>query len=127
MQLYKRAFTGDDPFLADQQLRKSPAVEGFISGFKAALVGGPVAATYALLSGGKRPLLAGGLGALGAGAVVGGLAAAKQEIDNRVREAELRYHLNNMKDREPYGFLPPQPLLRRALLDQPDERGVRVY
>lgn len=127
MQLYKRAFTGDDPFLAEQQLRKSPAVEGFIAGFKAALVGGPVAATYALLSGGKRPLLAGGLGALGAGAVVGGLAAVKQEVDNRVREAELRYHMNNMRDRDPYGFLPPRPLLGRAISQIEDNRGPRVY
>jgi hypothetical protein len=114
MSLRKNAFI-DESLQADQIYRKSPFVEGFKTGIKAALVAGPTAATYALFHHGKSPLLTGLLGAAGGGLAFGTLGAASQEVDNRLREAELRYHIKNMKQRDPFVMLPPREVLMNAI------------
>lgn len=113
MSLKKKAFL-DTQLDIGQNLSKSPYVEGFTSGLKAALIGGPVAATHALITGGKHPLLAGGLGALGAGLVFGLAGAAKQNFQNKMKESELRWYLRNTKQNHPYEFMPPRPDMERT-------------
>lgn len=124
----KRGFV-DQPLGLDQTLRKSPFVEGFKTGLQAAFVAGPVSATYALLKRSKNPALSGILGAAGAGLGFGLLGAAKQDLQNKMKEAELRWHLRNVKERSPYEFLPPEERMAHLMAlarqrEQADSSGV---
>ena len=113
MSIQKKAFV-DPAFDLGEFAKKSPYVAGFTTGLKAALVGGPVAATYSTLRGGKTPAKALALGALGSGLVFGLLGASTQNISNKLKEAELRWYLRNTKTNHPYEFLPPRPFMERA-------------
>jgi hypothetical protein len=128
--LYKRAFLDDgpvdSPLMAQQNLSKSPFIEGLKTGLKAAVVAAPVTSAYALLSGSKSPLLAGGLGGLGAAALFGLIGAGKQTAENRIRESELRWYLKNVRDRHPYDFLPPPQQFASAVY-QVQGRSPNVY
>lgn len=92
------------------RLEKSPAVEGFIRGFKAALLGAPVGAAANAIRGGSA--VNGALvGALIPGIIAGLARASSQKLENLETEAELRYHTNNIKAREPMFFMPPPAVL----------------
>ena len=88
-------------------IERSPLVEGFIAGLKAALVGAPVGAAATSLAG--KGALPGALaGALIPGLVAGLAAAGNQKMENLNTEAVIRYHTENIKQREPMFFMPPR-------------------
>ena len=94
----------------DQKLIKSPFVNSLLAAAKGALVGGTVGAGANAIRGGSA-----GKG-LAAGALLGGLLAGaakyyEQEVSNINREAELKYHAENLKRREPFFFMPPPAMM----------------
>jgi hypothetical protein len=87
--------------------REAPATSGFMTGLKAALIGAPVGAAVQALRG--HDALAGALlGAIIPGLLAGLAKAGTKKLENLGTEAELRYHAQNIKDREPEFFLPPR-------------------
>jgi hypothetical protein len=84
---------------------KSPSVEGFVQGTKAALMAAPVGAAIQALRD-KNPKMGALIAGLGVGALAGISAAAVQKYNNTKTEAELRYHMRNMINREPTVALP---------------------
>lgn len=79
---------------------KSPLLEGSVQGAKAALVAAPLGAVYGLLRN-KKPALYGALTGAAAGTAFGLVAAAAQKYENMKREAELKYHMQNVIERNP--------------------------
>lgn len=93
---------------------KSPLVEAVYGAAKGGVVGGAVGALIGQLSGGspgKGALLTGLLAA----AAFGAGKAAVQDIENKEHEAGLRVHLENLKKREPFFYMPPPRLFRKAV------------
>lgn len=86
---------------------RSPTAAGFIAGLKAALIGGPIGAGAFALKGGN-PAMGALLGALIPGLVTGLSTASTQKLENLNTEAYMRYHAQNIKDREPMFFMPPR-------------------
>lgn len=84
----------------DVQLKKDPRVEGALQGAKAALLAAPIGAAVQALRD-KSPAMGALVSGLGAGLLVGLSAAAIQKYRNIRTEANMRYHLRNMVDREP--------------------------
>lgn len=86
---------------------RSPAMAGLMAGLKAALVGAPIGAGVQAMRGQSA---AGGaaLGALIPGLLAGLGAASAQKLENLNTEAAMRYHAQNIKDREPMFFMPPR-------------------
>lgn len=93
-------------------LEKSPTAEGFVAGLKAALIGAPMAAGIQALRG-KDPVLGAILGAAVPGILAGIARASVQKIENLDSEANLRYHAQKIKEREPAFFLPPRQYMGR--------------
>ena len=87
------------------EVEKSPKVEGAIQGAKAAVIAAPLGAAIQALRG-KNPYVGALIAGLGVGATAGAAAAAVQKYKNMRQEADLRYHLRNMVDREPGVALP---------------------
>jgi hypothetical protein len=87
-------------------LEKSPFIQGFLAGLKGALIGAPTGAAVQVLRG-KSPLLGAVIGGLGAGLVSGLARASAQKLENISSEESLRYHVEQMKAREPFVFMPP--------------------
>jgi hypothetical protein len=87
-------------------LESSPFIQGFLAGVKGALLGAPMGGFVQALRG-KDPIIGAIVGGLGAGLVSGGVKALSQSVNNSEFEENLRYHVGNMKDREPFTFLPP--------------------
>lgn len=84
----------------------SPFIRGLISGTKGALLAAPIAAAVQALRG-RDPLLGGILAALGTGALLGTSRALEQKVKNQEIEGQIRYHAEQLKNREPLFFLPP--------------------
>ena len=93
-------------------LQKSPAAEGFMAGLKAALMAAPIGAGVQALRG-KDPLIGAIIGAAGAGLVAGLARSSSRKLENLDTEAALRYHAQNIKEREPMFFMPPRQQLGR--------------
>lgn len=94
-------------------LEKSPFIQGFLAGIKGALVGAPTGAVVQALRG-RSPLLGAIIGGLGAGILSGAAKASVQKIENVSTEEAMRYHIEQMKSREPFVFMPPPPTLARV-------------
>ena len=94
------------------QAEKSPLVEGFVAGLKAALLGAPIGAGVQALRD-KSPMTGAVIGAVIPGLLAGLARAGEQKIENLGTEAALRYHAENIKEREPYFFMPPRHELGR--------------
>lgn len=93
-------------------LEKSPIAEGFVSGLKAALMGAPVGAMIQAARG-KDPVAGALLGALIPGLIAGLAKGTTKKLENLNTEAALRYHAENIKNREPMFFMPPRQQLGR--------------
>jgi hypothetical protein len=91
---------------------KSPVAEGFVAGLKAALLGAPVGAAVQALRG-KDALTGALLGAVIPGLLAGLAKGGTRKLENLSTEADLRYHAQNIKDREPMFFMPPRQQLGR--------------
>ena len=89
----------------DAAFNKSPKVEGTLRGAKAAVLAAPIGAAIQALRG-KSPVKGALLAGLGAGLITGLGAATVQKYKNLRTEADLRYHLRNMVEREPTVALP---------------------
>jgi len=87
-------------------LEKSPFIQGFLAGLKGALIGAPTGAAIQAMRG-KNPLLGAVIGGLGAGFASGLAKATAQKLENVSEEEALRYHVEQMKAREPFVFMPP--------------------
>ena len=112
-----------DAIEEDVRWKKSPTVQGVTEGIKAGLMTAPIGASVQALRG--KNMVAGAVGiGIATGLVIGGLAAAVQKLKNLREEANLRYHTQNMIEREPRVFFPPQapPPPDRMLMMQGDPR-----
>lgn len=98
----------------DVRVRKSPHVEGMIQGAKAAIVAAPLGAAVQALRN-RNPWGGAAVAGLGAGAIAGLLGAAAQKYRNLQTEAELRYHMRNLVDREPMVAMPEPQALTQAV------------
>lgn len=99
------------------KLERSPLAEGFIAGFKAALLGAPLGAGIQAVRG-KNPLVGALAGAILPGIVAGVSRAAAQKVENLNTEAAIRYHASNIKAREPLFFMPPQQYMGKYFSDR---------
>ena len=99
-----------------EELRRSPIAEGLLGALKGAMIGMPSGYAIGKLSGGSGQ----------SGAFIGGLLAAAafgaghaigQDIQNKEQESGLRVHLENLKEREPFFYMPPKPLFNRLIRD----------
>ncbi len=95
-----------------KHFEKSPVTEGFIAGLKAALLGAPVGASIQMMRG-KNPVAGAVLGALVPGILAGLAASSEKKLENLSTEAAIRYHAQNIKEREPMFFMPPRQMLGR--------------
>ena len=93
---------------------KSPFIQGFLAGIRGVIVGAPVGA-IAQAARGRNPLVGAIVGGLGAGVATGLARGVAQKLENIESEENFRYHLNQIKSREPFVFMPPPELFRRAL------------
>lgn len=87
-------------------LESSPFVRGFLAGMKGAILGAPMGGFVQALRG-KDPIMGAIVGGLGAALAAGGAKALTQSVENTEFEENMRYHVENMKDREPFLFMPP--------------------
>jgi hypothetical protein len=78
-----------------------------MTGLKAALMGMPIGAGIQAVRGGNVAAGA-ALGALIPGLLAGLAAASEQKLENLNAEGMIRYHAQNIKDREPMFFMPPR-------------------
>lgn len=104
-----RSFIGEG---LDQAVHfeKSPLTAGFMAALKAALLGAPLGAGIQAMRG--HNAAAGALVGAVVPAVIAGISAAStQKVENLNTEAVLRYHAQNIKDREPLFFMPPRQYL----------------
>ena len=106
MPIDNRSFVGE---VIDKsvQLERSPLAEGFMAGLRAALMGAPIGAGVNALRGGNAGTGA-LVGALIPGIIAGLARASAQKVENLNTEAAIRYHAQNIKDREPMFFMPPK-------------------
>ena len=95
-----------ESFGETKHLEKSPFVQGFLAAVKGALLAAPAGAAVAALKG-KNPILGALIGGLGVGALSGIAKATTQKVDNISAEEAMRYHIAQMKSREPMIFMPP--------------------
>jgi len=95
----------------DAEFNKSPKVEGVLQGAKAALLAAPLGAAVQALRN-KSPGMGALVTGLGAGLLAGLSAAAVQKYRNLKTEADMRYHLRNMVEREPTVMLPEPGAMR---------------
>ena len=93
-------------------IARSPVAEGFIAGLKAALMAAPIGAGVQAMRG-KNPLVGALIGAAGAGLAVGLSKGSTKKLENLNTEADLRYHAEKIKEREPMFFMPPRQQLGR--------------
>lgn len=98
----------------DVRLKKSPHVEGMIQGAKAAIVAAPLGMAVQALRG-RNPLGGAAITGIGAGVIAGLIGAAAQKYKNLKTEAELRYHMRNMVEREPMVAMPEPQALSQAV------------
>lgn len=98
----------------EARLRKSPAVEGTLSGAKAAIIATPLGAAFQAIQN-KNPYKGALLAGLGAGLAAGAVSAAVQKYKNLRQESDMRYHLRNLVDREPTVAMPNPDDLRQAV------------
>ena len=84
----------------ESALSQSPMIEGFLQGSKAAILAAPIGAAVQALRN-KSPSAGALIAGLGAGALAGLTAASIQKYKNLKQEANIRYHLRNMIEREP--------------------------
>ena len=94
---------------------KSPFIQGFIAGFKGALMGAPAGAAVQAIRG-KDPIIGALIGGLGVGVLSGVARASAKKLESVSAEEAMRYHILQMKGREPFVFMPPSSLLQKALL-----------
>jgi len=94
------------------QVERSPMVEGFVAGLKAALMGVPIGAGIQALRG-KDPVTGAIVGGVVPGLLAGLTRASEQKLKNLNTEAIIRYHTQNIKEREPMFFMPPRQFLGR--------------
>lgn len=98
-------------------VKRSPLAEGFMAALKAALIGAPIGAGVQALRGGN--MATGAIaGALLPGFIAGFTRATEQKLNNLDTEAMIRYHTSNIRDREPYFFLPPRQKLGRYFTEK---------
>lgn len=97
-----------------QEIVKSPFLEGLSGVARGGVIGAPLGAIVGHLSGGSA-LKGGFAGGLLAAAAFGAANYLTKDIQNTETEAEMRVHLENLKDREPFFFMPPRPLFARAV------------
>lgn len=111
-----------DAIEEDVRWKKSPTVQGVTEGIKAGLMTAPIGASVQALRG--KNMVAGAVGTgVATGLLIGGLAAAVQKLKNLREEANIRYHTQNILEREPRVFIPPQaPPPDRMLMMQGDPR-----
>lgn len=102
----------------DTAIKKSPITEGVIEGAKAALLAAPVGAAIQGIRG-KNMYLGSLIAGLGAGTLAGLTSAAIQKYKNVSREADMRYHMRNMLDREPMAFMPPPQTMGEVVYMRP--------
>lgn len=81
------------------EIQKSPQLAGISEGAKGAVVAAPIIAALQAMRG-RSPLAGAIVGGLGIGAAVGLAAAAKQKYENLATEAALKYHMQNIAERE---------------------------
>lgn len=89
------------------QFRESPVTSGFLAGFKAALLGAPIGAAVEALRG-HDALTGAVLGAVIPGLLAGLAKGGAKKLENLATEADLRYHADKIKQREPEFFMPPR-------------------
>ena len=96
------------------EVKRSPLAEGLWGALKGGVVGVPAGAVIAHLAGGSGA--AGGfIGGLLSAAAFGAGHAMAQDIENKEKESDLRVHLENLKHREPFFYMPPRSLFERAV------------
>lgn len=78
---------------------RSPTVEGVIEGTKAGVFAAPIFAALQAMRN-KSPIGGAIVGGIGAGTLIGLAAAAKQKYHNTRSEAYIKYHLDNLRERE---------------------------
>lgn len=111
MAIDQRSLVGESIDTA-AQFERSPTMEGFITGLKAALMGMPIGAGIQAVRG-KNVAVGALLGAAIPGIIAGITSAGKQKVENLGTEAALRYHAQQIKEREPMFFMPPRQYLGR--------------
>ena len=92
---------------AEVELDKSPKIEGFTQGAKAAVVAAPIGAAIQALRG-KSPAVGAIASGLAVGMVAGLAAASVQKYKNMQAESQMKYHIQNVMDRNPTMFQQPQ-------------------
>jgi hypothetical protein len=101
---------------ATKYMEKSPFVQGFLAGLKGMLLGAPAGAAVQAIRGGS-PLTGAIIGGLGAGLLSGIGKSLEQKMENINVEEGMRYHIEQLKSREPLVFMPPPsifgPVFRR--------------
>ena len=103
-----------DSIETEKRLEKSPLMEGLLQSAQGAALGAAGGALIANFSGGS-PKSGAFIGSLLAAAAFGVGKAMAQDIHNKEEESELRVYLNNIKEREPFYYMPPKPLFDRAV------------
>ena len=98
-------------FVEAQELERSPKVQAAIAGVKGALLGGPLAAGLQALRG-KSATTGLVMGMLGGGALAAIAKGVERKLENLNNEAVLRYHSEQILQREPYFFMPPAQQMR---------------
>ena len=86
--------------------QKNPVIRGFMAGLSGAILGaggGGLVNALRGASAGKGALI----GGLGVGLLAGLSRAAVQKTENLAQEANLRYHVLRLSDREPLVYMPP--------------------
>lgn len=91
-------------------VENSPFIQGFLAGLKGLLLGAPAGAAVQAFRGGS-PILGAAVGGIGAGLAMGLSKGTDQKLHNINVEEGMRYHLEQIKNREPLVFLPPPATL----------------
>lgn len=102
----------DPALFAAAMLQKSPVIEGLKAGVATGLTAAPIGALVQALRGQSAAHGAAASG-IATGVIAGIVGAIAQDLKNKSREAELRYHLANIRSQNPYLFAPPEPQVSR--------------
>jgi hypothetical protein len=108
-----------------QTFERSPTTQAILAGIKGALLGGPIAAGIQALRG-KSATTGAILGVLGGGVAAALAKGVERKLENLNNEAVLRYHAEQILNREPYFFMPSPQNMRQVFTGFHDQaHGLR--
>jgi hypothetical protein len=100
---------------AETEVEKSPKIVGATQGAKAAIIAAPLGMAIQALRG-RSPIVGGVVSGLAVGGAAGLLAAAMQKYKNMQTESALKYHMQNLIERNP-------EMMQNSQLPQTFSRG----